>query len=91
MYEMKPSVALPGVIRRHLRSGGTCLLAMKLRYENILKNFLAKADECNLHCEVRKVEDDSGGESGAEAEAEAEKLFGGSKHLILVIRHRGSE
>ena len=31
MYEMEPSVALAGVIQRHLRADGTCLLAMKMR------------------------------------------------------------
>ena len=31
MYEMEPSVALAGVIQRHLSAEGTCLLAMKMR------------------------------------------------------------
>ncbi len=87
-------MALPAVIRRHLGRRGTCLLAMKLRYENILKNFLAKAEACGLDCKVRKVEVEGKGPGAADAGgagSDDEKLFGGSKHLILVIRHSGSE
>lgn len=85
MYEMKPSVALAGVIQRHLCKDGTCLLAMKLRYEDILANFLAKAEECKLECNIRKVENES---LSDQKEESAGKLFGGGHHIIITIEHK---
>lgn len=87
MYEMKPSLALPGVIRRHLGEKGTCLLATKRRYEKILDNFFAKARECKLRTSVKQVLRTEG-----DVSKESTKLFGGGHHVIMLIQHeRGAE
>ena len=80
MYEIEPSVALPGVIRRHLDRRGTCLLAMKRRYEDILQSFLEKARECELRVRIKQVVNERAREEGA-------KLFGGGHHVVMLIEH----
>ena len=86
MYEMEPSAALPGVIRRHLDRRGTCLLAMKRRYEDILQSFLEKARECELRVRIKQVVNER-------AQEEGDKLFGGGHHVVMLIEHdeNGSE
>ncbi|QDZ20676.1 hypothetical protein HOP50_04g31980 [Chloropicon primus] len=84
MYEMAPSLALPNIIRRHLMDQGTCLLAMKRRYEKILEKFLLKAKECNLSTSIKQV-------VGSDVSEEGSKLFGGGHHVIMLIRHQQND
>ena len=88
MYEMKPSVALANVIQRHLDKDGTCLLAMKMRYEKILVSFLRRSEECDLSVYIKEVETDSQAGQHLDSTEDRSKLFGGGRHIIMLIHHK---
>ena len=83
MYEMRPSLALAGVVARHMRPGGVCLLSMKRRFEAILTSFLHAAEAgFGLRVAMKSVAGPTDHDSRAD-----ESLYGGGAHVLLLLEH----